>query len=383
MHGAAATRCARGSSAKRWYLLQRKRELFPEFRRSEYMRDGQMHDRTVVFSRAVWKFWGSKQMVIPDLATSAEKFIEAVERGNAVCRKYFPHYTLYCVGIKLRPEHKPHYEMSCIPPDAEGWAYGCEFEPMIDGGVYSRDYFQSFKNAIYDIGVDLGAQLLPLRRHDERLYPARVRRRAGGPPPGDEARGRPGDDPQPRRDFLMFSVFKSPFAARRDHADCSGCSLCLLVCPVWRQSRDVSLTPLGFAKAMQHGAGAAGVAAPVEHCTLCMACEPVCPEGIDITGVILSVRRELESRAGCAMRKREHPKCPACRRRRFHPQQCCCPTRRCLRIPAPWRGSSGYWEARAAISVSGRRSGNRTGAGSRGGHFRSSDWTNSCHRCAR
>ncbi len=144
-------------AAEAWYLLQRKRELFPELQRPEYMRDGFMFERSVVFSRAVWKFWGSRQMVIPDLATSAEKFIEAVERGNAVCRKYFPHYTLYMVGIKLRPEHRPHYEMSCIPPDAEGWAYGCEFEPMLDGRVYSRDYFQSFKNAIYDIGVDMGA----------------------------------------------------------------------------------------------------------------------------------------------------------------------------------------------------------------------------------
>jgi len=52
-----------------WFLLQRKRELFPELQRSEYMRDGAMLDRTVVFSRAVWKFWGGRQMVIPDLAT--------------------------------------------------------------------------------------------------------------------------------------------------------------------------------------------------------------------------------------------------------------------------------------------------------------------------
>jgi len=140
-----------------WYLLARKRELFPELQRAEYMREGVMFDRSVVFSRAVWKFWGSRQMVIPDLATSAAKFVEAVERGNAVCRKYFPHYTLYLVGIKLRPEHRPHYEMSCIPPDAEGWAYGCEFEPMLDDGVYSRDTLQSFKNEIYDIGVDMGA----------------------------------------------------------------------------------------------------------------------------------------------------------------------------------------------------------------------------------
>ena len=139
------------------YLYRRKRELFPEFRRPEFLRNGIMHDRTVVFSRAVWKFWGNRQMVIPDIATSADKFVDAVERGNAVCRRYFPHYTLYCVGIKLRADHKPHYEMSCIPPDAEGWAYGCEFEPMIGTAVYSRDHLQSFKNEIYDIGVAIGA----------------------------------------------------------------------------------------------------------------------------------------------------------------------------------------------------------------------------------
>jgi FAD/FMN-containing dehydrogenase len=139
------------------YLHKRKRELFPAFRRKEFMRDGRMHDRTVVFSRAVWKFWGSRQMVIPDIATSAEKFVAAVERGNAVCRKYFPRYTLYCVGIKLREDHRAHYEMSCIPPDATARAYGCEFEPMIGDAVYSRDHLQSFKNEIYDAGVAIGA----------------------------------------------------------------------------------------------------------------------------------------------------------------------------------------------------------------------------------
>ncbi len=138
------------------YLYRRKRAVFPEFQRSEHMRGGKMHDRTVVFSRAVWKHWGSRQMVIPDLSTSAEKFVEAVERGNAVCRKYFRHYTLYCVGIRLNEAHRSHYEMSCIPPDARGIAYGCEFEPMIEGATFSRDTLQSFKNEIYDIGVALG-----------------------------------------------------------------------------------------------------------------------------------------------------------------------------------------------------------------------------------
>lgn len=139
------------------FLLNRKRKLFPDLQPVHHMKQGKMLDRTVVFSRAVWKHWGGKKIVIPDLATNAEKFISAVERGNTVCRKYFPYYTLYCVGIRLREDHAPHYEMSCIPKDAKGWAYGCEFEPMLEGKVYSRDYLQSFKNEIFDIGVDIGA----------------------------------------------------------------------------------------------------------------------------------------------------------------------------------------------------------------------------------
>ncbi|TAN44778.1 MAG: FAD-binding oxidoreductase [Nitrospirae bacterium] len=137
------------------YIASRRFKLFPEFNRPEFMRDGKIIDRTVVFSRAVWKFWGGRQMVIPDLSAKAEKFVEAVERGNAVCRKYFKYYTLYCVGIKLKG-NLPRYEMSCIPQDASDIAYGCEFEPMLRDTDYSRDYLQSFKNEIYDIGVDMG-----------------------------------------------------------------------------------------------------------------------------------------------------------------------------------------------------------------------------------
>ena len=137
------------------FLLNRRRELFPDFRKSEYMRNGKIVDRSVVFSRAVWKHWGGRQMVIPDLATNTEKFVAAVVRGNEVCRAYFPFYTLYCVGIKLG-SRRQRYELSAIPPDASDFAYGCEFEPILMGRDYSRDHLQSFKNEIYDIGVDLG-----------------------------------------------------------------------------------------------------------------------------------------------------------------------------------------------------------------------------------
>ncbi|MDQ6991595.1 MAG: FAD-binding oxidoreductase [Mariprofundaceae bacterium] len=137
------------------FLLQRKRELFPDLEPNHHMQHGKMYDRTAVFSKAVWKHWGDRHMVIPDLATNADKIVDAVERGNAVCRKYFPYYTLYCVGIRLREEHQSHYELSSIPSDAKGFAYGCEFEPMYHGQTYSRDTLQSFKNEIYDVGVEL------------------------------------------------------------------------------------------------------------------------------------------------------------------------------------------------------------------------------------
>ena len=90
----------------------------------------------------------------------------------------------------------------------------------------------------------------------------------------------------------MFGSRKGA-AARNDHAACSGCSLCLLVCPVWRQTHDPRMTPEGRAKALQNGASAAEIAASVGSCTLCGACEPVCPEEIDLVGMTLELRRRL------------------------------------------------------------------------------------------
>jgi len=91
---------------------------------------------------------------------------------------------------------------------------------------------------------------------------------------------------------------------RKDHASCSGCSLCLLACPVWRQTRDIRLTPHGRAKALQHGASHADVAASVAQCTLCGACEPACPEQIPLIDLMLELRRasplaRTREKAGC------------------------------------------------------------------------------------
>lgn len=78
-----------------------------------------------------------------------------------------------------------------------------------------------------------------------------------------------------------------------DFASCSGCGLCLLVCPVWRRDRDIGLTPLGRAKALQFGASAADIAESIQSCTLCAACEPVCPEEIPLVAMTFDLRRQL------------------------------------------------------------------------------------------
>ena len=265
-----------------WYLLQRKRELFPELRRPEYMRDGTMLDRSVVFSRAVWKFWGSRQMVIPDLATSADQ----VRRGGGARQRGLPQvfpalHALPASASSCAPEHRARItKMSCIPPDAEGWAYGCEFEPMLDDeGLQPRSpAVVQERDLRHRRGH--GRQLLSFRRHDERLYPPRVRRRPGGPAPGDEAQGRPGDDPQPRRDFLECPAWPVIRGRRLTILPPAAAAICACWCARCGGHATSRLTPL---KARQ-GAASSAQAPPTcridRSCTLCAACEPVCPEDI-------------------------------------------------------------------------------------------------------
>lgn len=74
------------------------------------------------------------------------------------------------------------------------------------------------------------------------------------------------------------------------HHDCSGCGLCMLVCPVWHGSRDVRLTPKGRARAIQHGATRHDLVASVAGCTLCGACEPACPEELPLVDMVMELK---------------------------------------------------------------------------------------------
>lgn len=80
----------------------------------------------------------------------------------------------------------------------------------------------------------------------------------------------------------------------REFSACSGCSLCRLVCPMWRARRDPRFSAEGIAKALQNGAAAADLAEVLDACALCGACDPVCPESLALTDMIVELRRALE-----------------------------------------------------------------------------------------
>ena len=102
----------------------------------------------------------------------------------------------------------------------------------------------------------------------------------------------------------MGNYKKRVQAAPKSHADCSGCGLCTLVCPLWRRYRDLQRSPHGWAKALQHGAVPDDLADAVRDCTLCRACDPVCPEQIDVSGMILKLRGQLVHHETSALQER-------------------------------------------------------------------------------
>ena len=91
------------------------------------------------------------------------------------------------------------------------------------------------------------------------------------------------------------------------------------------------MTPEGRAKALQNGATAADIEASVQSCTLCGACEPVCPEEIDLVGMTLDLRTPVGGHAPSV--EALQPKWPSRRapRRQFGERRASFPVLRCAR----------------------------------------------------
>jgi FAD/FMN-containing dehydrogenase len=137
------------------FLRRRHTDLLPALHDPLFVRDGRVHDRSVAFSRLIWRQWGGRRVVIPDLAITMANFEAAARRGIAVCKRHFPYFTLYAVMIR-KFGNRPRYEMSAIPATTDSHVCGIEFSPILEGADYAPDHYQRFKNAIYDVGLDLG-----------------------------------------------------------------------------------------------------------------------------------------------------------------------------------------------------------------------------------
>lgn len=87
---------------------------------------------------------------------------------------------------------------------------------------------------------------------------------------------------------MLFFSSNNKHSTEKNFSHCYGCGLCTLVCPVWQQTRDVSVTPHGHAKAVQIG-GDINIQGLFD-CVLCGACESVCPEDIPIMVQLIALR---------------------------------------------------------------------------------------------
>jgi len=76
-------------------------------------------------------------------------------------------------------------------------------------------------------------------------------------------------------------------------ADCNGCGVCMLSCPVWRQSHTMALTICGRARLAMGGAAEEVLTESANACILCGSCAALCPRGMDTQRITLALRQQL------------------------------------------------------------------------------------------
>ncbi len=81
-----------------------------------------------------------------------------------------------------------------------------------------------------------------------------------------------------------------------DPAQCNGCGVCMLSCPVWHQHHTKALTYCGRTRALIGGAEEEDLAPAARGCILCGSCEPLCPMGIRTQQATIRLRKNLSAR---------------------------------------------------------------------------------------
>ena len=85
----------------------------------------------------------------------------------------------------------------------------------------------------------------------------------------------------------------SDMSLQPSSAECNGCGVGLLSCPVWMQRHTHALTFCGRNRAAIGGAAEEELAASARACILCGSCEALCPTGIRTQQSTLALRRRL------------------------------------------------------------------------------------------
>ncbi len=87
-------------------------------------------------------------------------------------------------------------------------------------------------------------------------------------------------------------------------AQCNGCGVCMLSCPVWMQHRTPALTSCGRTRAVQDGAPEAELALSARTCILCGSCEALCPRDLRTLQATMRIR-SMNARTTNAVKDRK------------------------------------------------------------------------------
>jgi ferredoxin len=90
--------------------------------------------------------------------------------------------------------------------------------------------------------------------------------------------------------------YKTSKTNSTDPAQCNGCGVCMLSCPVWNQHHTKMLTSCGRNRASIGGAADEDLLASVRACLLCGSCEALCPMGIRTQQTTIALRQNLAAR---------------------------------------------------------------------------------------